>query len=121
MKTIVTAVLIIFVTTALYSQEDLSESSMSEQQKIDYLIKCVESLKDARFYRNGKEYDAKTAADHLRLKRDKVGSRLKTVEQFIEKLASHSSFSGKPYYIQYDDGTRITAKKFYQKCLADLK
>jgi hypothetical protein len=39
-----------------------------EAAKIRYLIGSVETLQGATFIRNGVEYDAKKAADHLRLK-----------------------------------------------------
>ena len=56
---------------------------LSEEQKIEALIKAVHELKDAVFIRNDKEYEAKAAADHLRTKWEYAGQRIKTARQFI--------------------------------------
>src|SRR4051812_44481451 len=76
----------------------------SEKRKIEALIKHVEGLKDATFVRNGTEYDAKTAAKFLRSKWNSHKAEIKTALDFIEKAASISSTSGKPYLIRRKDG-----------------
>lgn len=43
-------------------------TSAYEEQRIEYLIRSVEQLSNAKFIRNGSSYDAQAAADHLRLK-----------------------------------------------------
>jgi hypothetical protein len=93
---------------------------LTEQQKIDYLIKCVEDLKNAKFDRNGTLYDAQAAAAHLKMKREKAGNAIKNVDDFIEKVASKSSSSGIPYKIIYDNGKVLLAKDFYLGCLKEL-
>lgn len=92
--------------------------TLSEKQKIELLIKSVDQLKGAQFGRNGSYYDGKTAASHLRLKLDKGGSDKMTAQQFIDKLASKSSMSGKIYTIRYASGKEIPAKDFFN---AELK
>jgi hypothetical protein len=62
-----------------------------ERQKIEYLIRSVEELGDAKFIRNGRAYDANRAADHLRLKLRKAESRCNTAEEFIMLCGSRSS------------------------------
>lgn len=76
----------------------------TEAQKIEKLIVFVASLPEATFIRNGEEHKAKDAAAHLRMKREKAGNRIKTAKDFIEKVASKSSFSGKPYQIRWKNG-----------------
>src|SRR5687768_3024786 len=73
---------------------------LSEPQKIDALIASVEKLKDAKFVRNGKDYEGKAAADHMRRKRKAAGDKVKTARGFITQLASKSSASGQPYKIK---------------------
>ena len=51
------------------------------------------------FLRNGDRHDASDAADHLRLKYDRGRRYADTAEQFIDRLASQSSWSGKPYSV----------------------
>ena len=41
---------------------DAQGKALTENQKIESLIKAVENRKDAKFIRNGSEYDAATAA-----------------------------------------------------------
>jgi hypothetical protein len=74
----------------------------SENEKIEALIKHIEGLADAKFVRNGSEYDAKTAAKFLRRKWESKKEEIKTAQDFIDKVASVSSTSGKPYLIRKD-------------------
>lgn len=59
--------------------------------------------------------NAKAAAKHLRLKRGKTGNRVKTVIDFIEKIASRSSMSGEHYKIVYANGKTLLVREFYEK------
>jgi hypothetical protein len=93
----------------------------TEAQKIDALIQSVAELSNAVFIRNGSQYDAKAAADHLRTKLAKAGSRVQTADDFIRYVGSTSSMSGKPYEIRYDDGRVITSEAFLRARLAELE
>jgi len=75
-----------------------------EKQKIEALLKHIDELKDAKFIRNGTEHDAKAAAKYLRIKWERSDSQVKTARDFIEKVATTSSTSGKPYLIRLKDG-----------------
>lgn len=88
-----------------------------EAARIGYLIESVASLRGAAFIRNGTEYDAPQAADHLRLKLRSAGDRVKTAEDFIRYCGSKSSISGRPYQIRLSDGTTTTAEAFFRKRL----
>ena len=84
-----------------------------QDARIEHLISNVESLKGAVFIRNGTEYDTKAAGKHLRMKLGKAGGRVKTAEEFIDGLASKSSFSGKPYKIRKVDGTVVNTRPYF--------
>jgi hypothetical protein len=84
---------------------------LTEKEKIEALIKHVEDLKDAVFVRNGSDYDAKTAAKFLRGKWDKEPD-VKTAKDFIAKVASVSSTSGKAYLIRFKDGKEVKAGEY---------
>jgi hypothetical protein len=88
-----------------------------EAAKIRYLIESVETLQGATFIRNGDEYDAKKAADHLRLKLKTAGNRVKTAEDFIRLCGSKSSVSGEAYRIRFSDGTILDTETFFRKRL----
>ena len=92
----------------------------SQAQRIDYLIRSVESMGAAQFIRNGTTYDAKAAAEHLRLKRRMAGSSCATAEDFIRHCATQSSVSGKPYEIRLPDGTVVTSAAFLEGKLAEF-
>src|SRR5438105_157904 len=87
-------------------------ANMTENQKIESLISSVENLKDAKFIRNGKEYDSKAAADHMRNKWRYARGRIKTARDFIQLVASKSSESGQPYMIRFKDGKEVASEEF---------
>ena len=91
-----------------------------EEKKIDYLIASIETLQNAQFIRNGVAYEAKAAADHLRLKRRGAGSRVATADDFIRLCASVSSMSGTPYQIRFSDGRIVTSESFLRERLAEF-
>jgi hypothetical protein len=96
-------------------------TQLSEAQKIQALIASVEHLQGAVFIRNGSEHDAAAAADHLRRKLDFAGSRIKTADQFIDKLATGSSMSGKPYRIRFADGHSVESAVYFRAELRKLE
>jgi hypothetical protein len=112
------------LTTALAILLFLSPSVFGREQredaKIAALIEAVETLQGAKFIRNGTDYDAKAAADHLRLKLGKAGSQVKTAEDFIEGCASRSSVSGEKYRIRYADGREVEAGLFFYEKLKEI-
>lgn len=79
----------------------------AERTKIEALIAVVEKLPDAVFVRNGKSYDAATAAKFLRGKWRDRAREIRTAEEFIERVATKSSTTGKPYLVRYRDGREI--------------
>lgn len=92
-----------------------------EARKIDYLIAAIETMPNALFIRNGTAYDARRAADHLRLKLRNAGSRIATAEDFIRLCASASSVSGVPYQIRFADGRTVTSESFLRLKLAEFE
>ncbi len=85
----------------------------TEKGKIEYLIKQVEGLKKAKFVRNDQEYDAPSAATFLKRKWANDKS-IKTVEDFLTKIATSSSTSGKPYLIRFQDGKETKSIEWFQ-------
>jgi hypothetical protein len=71
-----------------------------EKAKIEKLIEHVKVLKDAVFIRNGVEYDAATAARFMQGKWDASAAEIRSAREFVEKAASKSSTTGKPYLIR---------------------
>ena len=94
---------------------------LSEQVKIQSLIASIEQLKGAVFIRNGSEYDAHKAADHLRLKLKYAGKRVQTADQFISNLATGSSMTGKPYKIRFADGHTVDSAVYFREQLKRIE
>jgi hypothetical protein len=109
------AAMMLFALLALpaFAQQDI------EQQKIAYLIDSVATLQGATFIRNGTEYDATRAADHMRLKLRFAGSRVKTAEDFITYCGTGSSMSGTKYTIRFQDGRVVDSAVFLRDKLAE--
>jgi hypothetical protein len=84
----------------------------AERQKIEALIKYVGGLKDAHFIRNGSSYEVSTAVRFLRGKWEANDGQIKTARDFIDKVASLSGTSGKPYLIRLKDGKEIPSREF---------
>ena len=72
-------VLIVFLPFPLRGEDQ----ALSEKHKIEQLIQRVENLQDAKFVRNGTEYDAKAAAKFLKGKWDANSSKIQTAGDFI--------------------------------------
>ncbi len=89
-----------------------------EKQKIEALITQVGDLKDANFIRNGTAYEPSIAVWFLRGKWNFNSSEVKSARDFIDKVASMSGTSGKPYLIRFTDGKEIHSRDFL---LAELK
>ena len=79
----------------------------AEKTKIETLISHVEALGDAKFVRNGKEYDAPSAAKFIRKKWQANEKEIQSASDFIAKAASVSATSGQPYLIRFKDGREL--------------
>jgi hypothetical protein len=90
----------------------------AERQKIESLIKQVGDLKDAKFIRNGSTYEVSSAVRFLRGKWNANTSEVKSARDFIDKVASTSGTSGKPYLIRFKDGREIRSREYL---LAELQ
>jgi hypothetical protein len=109
------AMLFALLVLPTFAQQDV------EQKKITYLIDSVAALQSAIFIRNGTEYDAKRAADHMRLKLRFSGSRVKTAEDFITYCGTSSSMSGVKYTIRFRDGRVVDSATFLLGKLAEYE
>ncbi len=98
-----------------------AELPAEEKAKIEQLIEHVKGLKDAVFVRNGVEYDAATAAKFLQGKWDANSSQIATARQFIDKAATASSTTGKPYLIRFKQEDAIKEVKSGDYLLEQLK
>ena len=106
-RTLILAILALAISHVLVPSNKAHGAAPAENAKIEALIRHLESLKEAKFIRNGTEYDAKTAAKFLRGKWHAHEDEVKTAQDFIEMAASRSATSGKPYIIHLSESVDI--------------
>jgi hypothetical protein len=103
-----------------YAQFELVENIHPDQQvkdetkEIETLLKKIESS-NVIFIRNGNQYTAEEAADHLRSKLEHANGKIKTRKDFIDQLATKSSLTGEFYLVQLKDGSKIKAADWLNK------
>lgn len=76
---------------------------------VEALLKSVETS-GCRMQRNGEMHDAKDAAAHLRMKLERSGRPDMSATQFIERIASGSSVTGRPYLVVCGDGPPVESR-----------
>ncbi len=107
-----TLVLLTFALFPLYSLGQVD--SMNEE--IDYLISSV-GKGGCTFVRNGNKYTGKDARAHLKSKRRRNSHIIDSTEEFIEKIASQSATSGKPYLIRCKGENQRNAGEWFTALL----
>ena len=99
-------------------------SAWAEEQtvavEVNYLINAV-SESGCNFVRNGKEHTASEAVDHLQMKARRGKRYYDTADEFIDRIASKSSWSGKPYLIQCDGQPAVTASDWFTRVLTEYR
>jgi len=95
--------------------------SASEQKLIDTLILRVSNMKTMTFVRNGDAHNAADAAKHMQAKFDHFKDEIVTAEDFIDRCASRSEVTGKPYQVKLSDGVVRDAKEFLTAELHTLR
>nr|WP_142806240.1 YfeK family protein [Stenotrophomonas maltophilia] len=92
------------------------------QREIAQLISSLDGSQ-CRFQRNGSWHDAAEARAHLQRKYDYLlkKNQVDSAEQFIERAASQSSMSGKPYRIHCPGQPEQTAAAWFGARLQALR
>src|SRR6266567_787757 len=118
---IISAALLLVVSIVGPLELRAAERPLTEKEKIQALIKGLENLKDATFIRNESDYDAKAAARFLRGKWQAREKEIKTAVDFIDKVASVSSTSGKPYVIRFKGAREVKCSEYLKEELKQLE
>ncbi len=88
--------------------------------EIDYLLSSIGSS-NCTFIRNGNRYSSQDAEAHLRMKY-RLGTRYaSSSENFISRLASASSVSKKPYYIECEGEERVPSGDWLMRRLDEYR
>ena len=105
---------------ATFTLKELIDATLSENQKIEMLILAVEKLEDATFLRNGTSYSCTEAANHLRRKWAASKNRIRTAEEFVDRVASKSHTTGNDYFVRLANGETLRASEFFSNELKTL-
>ena len=124
MKKLIVIFTFLFINTVnfqqIYAKPNLCFQNNIEEEKINKLILYIEKS-NAVFIRNGSEYEAKEAADHLKMKRKKAGNKVKTAKDFIDLIASKSYMSGEAYKMKFSNGSIINTRDILYNELRKLE
>jgi len=107
-------VLTLFLFIALFFPVQFAVAA--EDKEITFLLSYI-AESDCIFIRNGDEHQAKDASEHLEMKYNHARNRIKSAEGFIDKIATKSSFSGRPYEVLCNSA-RVPTKIWLEKALA---
>ncbi|MCU0932290.1 MAG: DUF5329 domain-containing protein [Serpentinimonas sp.] len=84
---------------ALYSLPAWSEAPPAQAQRIEQLLQAMERQEGVTFERNGRRVSSADAVRFLRAKWQRHGAGVSTAEEFIERIASRSSTTGRDYLV----------------------
>ena len=104
--------------SALLCLLSLTATANTPAADIQYLLQSV-GQSGCVFIRNEKAHEAAIAESHLRMKYRNGKIWVHSAEQFIERIASKSSWSGKAYYIACPDADRQPLAEWMLERLAD--
>ncbi len=85
-------------------------------EEIDYLIASV-GRSGCTFVRNDRRYSGRDAREHLQSKRRRNAQLIDSTQDFIEKIASESSTSGRPYLISCRGQQQQNANEWFKALL----
>jgi hypothetical protein len=105
-----------FVLTA-FATVTVAQDSDAE---IEYLLTSVGSS-NCIFIRNGTQHPATDAESHLRMKYEKTRRYIDNADEFINKLASKSSWTGKPYTLACPGAEAQATKSWLLERLAEYR
>lgn len=120
---------LLLLSLCMFSQFALAETAsdsnwLQQKQRIEALLQAIEQA-DLTFVRNGSEHNPQQAGEHLRMKLKRAQNswfapdkESWTAEMFIDKLASKSSLSGKPYQIRFANGEQVDSSIWLYQQLA---
>lgn len=117
-----TKFLIIFFSFFVSSLAVAQAPSKSTEREIVELFAALGSS-GCEFNRNGRWYDAAQAVDHLQKKHAYLKQKglVTNTELFIDRAASKSSMSGKPYLVRCANISPITSAEWFKRTLRNIR
>ncbi len=106
--------------TIIKDSSTKESTTLTEEEKIEKLLYIIAHT-NLIFIRNGDEHKPAEAASHLRSKWDYAKNDIHTVDDFIKKIGSKSSSSGKPYEVKFPNGKTIPAEIWMREQIEGMK
>jgi hypothetical protein len=103
--------LINFLFSDDYAVLSVASRGRFEQDRIEALLARLERAA-VSFEREGESGSGAEAAAHLRRKLRAAAAGNLTVQDFIDRIGSRSSTTGKPYHVRAADGSRVEAREW---------
>lgn len=91
----------------------LMSAQTFKAHEVEHLLEVI-AASNLVFVRNGAELTSEEFATLLRKKRGRLDGTI-TVDEFIDKVASYSTSTGKPYMVRLSDGKTIEAATWLRK------
>lgn len=88
--------------------------------RIEELLRTI-AESELTFIRNGAKHGGAAAAAHIRSKYESARAEIASPEDFIEKAATRSIQTGKPYLVELADGTREPLSEWLRARLRELR
>ena len=88
----------------------------AEDPAIDYLLSYVAGS-PCVFVRNGTRHSGPEAAEHLRMKYARGKAYVSSAEQFIDRIASRSSWTGTAYSVECAPGETLSSAEWLRGAL----
>jgi len=84
--------------------------------EISYLLNFI-ATSNCQFYRNGNWYTSMQAEAHLdeKLALINASSRVRTAEDFIEKVATKSALTSRPYLVRCTSGDAVAVNEWLRQ------
>lgn len=112
--------ILLFLAACLLSFAAIAAESPVDAE-IDALIARVGQAHGVVFVRNGSAHSAAEAAAHLQRKRVAAGGRFASAEQFIDRIGTRSSLSGRAYRVRAADGTEVDSAPWLRRLLREVR
>ena len=115
-------IFLLLLAILLPSTSYAADSKDIMEKEIQHLFDHLKNS-DCEFNRNGKWYNAEEAAEHINNKYQYLIKKglINSIEQFIDRAASESSMSGKPYMVKCGESESIKSFVWFKRELTSFR
>ena len=111
---------VLLLTSLAASADGPGQPSENIESAIQFLLKHVADS-GLTFIRNSERHASFDAAEHMNSKYEYFRGKIKTPEDFIQRCASKSLMSGKPYLVVLENGEEVRTDAWLLRALASYR